>query len=101
MLVGKRIGPFIVDKELGSGAMGAVYRGKHAETGAKVAIKIVAANLTTNATALKRFERETAILKQLDHPHIVKLLASGKLHGKPFYVMEFVEGESLDHVMER
>jgi serine/threonine-protein kinase len=101
MLVGKKIGPFVVDKELGSGAMGAVYRGRHADTGAKVAIKVVAPGLVSNANALKRFKRETSILKQLDHPNIVKLIASGKMHGTPFYVMEYVEGESLDHVMER
>ena len=101
MLVGKKIGPFLVDKELGSGAMGAVYRGRHADTGEKVAIKVVAPGLASNANALKRFKRETAILKQLDHPNIVKLIASGKVHGTPFYVMEYVEGESLDHVMER
>jgi len=101
MLVGKRIGPFIVDKELGSGAMGAVYRGRHTESGRKVAIKVVAPGLAANANALKRFKRETAILKQLEHPNIVKLLASGKIQGTPFYVMEYVEGESLDHVMER
>jgi eukaryotic-like serine/threonine-protein kinase len=101
MLVGKKIGPFVVDKELGSGAMGAVYRGRHADTGDKVAIKVVAPGLATNANALKRFKRETSILKQLAHPNIVKLIASGKMHGTPFYVMEFVEGESLDHVMER
>lgn len=101
MLVGQKIGPFIVDKELGSGAMGAVYRGRHAETGRKVAIKIIAAGLASNNNALARFKRETAILKQLDHPHIVKLLASGKMQGTPFYVMEYIEGESLDRVMER
>ena len=101
MLVGKRIGPFIVDKELGAGAMGAVYRGRHAESGAKVAIKVVGLSLTGNATALKRFKRETSILKQLDHPNIVKLLATGKVQGTPLFVMEFVEGESLDRVMER
>ena len=101
MLVGKRIGPFLIDKELGSGAMGAVYRGKHADTGEKVAIKVVAPGLAANANALKRFKRETSILKQMDHPNIVKLIASGKVHGTPFYVMEYVEGESLDHVMER
>src|SRR5207253_35118 len=101
MLVGQKIGPFIVDKELGSGAMGAVYRGRHTESGKKVAIKIIAIGLASNENALKRFQRETKILKQLSHPNIVKLIASGKVHGTPFYVMEYVEGESLDHVMDR
>lgn len=101
MLVGKEIGPYIVDKEIGSGAMGSVYRGRHRETGETVAIKIVAPNLAANDAAMTRFKREISILKQLDHPNIVKLVASGKFRGTPFYVMEYVSGESLDHVIER
>jgi predicted Ser/Thr protein kinase len=101
MLVGKEIGPYVVDKELGAGAMGAVYRATHAETGNKVAIKIIAPGLAARDAAMTRFKREISILKQLDHPNIVKLLASGKFKGTPFYVMEYVSGESLDHVMER
>src|SRR4051794_20429518 len=101
MLVGKEIGPYVVDRELGAGAMGAVYRGRHRETGETVAIKIVAPGLTANDAAMTRFKREISILKQLDHPNIVKLVRSGKFGGTPFYVMEYVGGESLDHVIER
>src|SRR4051812_45085280 len=101
MQVGQKIGPFVVDRELGAGAMGAVYRAKHAETGQRVAIKVVSQSLATNDTALARFKREAAILKQLNHPNIVRLVATGKLGGSPFYAMEYVEGESLDRVMAR
>src|SRR5262249_22019286 len=101
MLVGKKIGPFTIDKELGAGAMGAVYRGRHAETGQRVAIKVVAPGLAANKTAMKRFEREAAILKQLKHDNIVRLVLAGKFGGTPFYAMEYVEGESLDRVMAR
>src|SRR5262245_58343342 len=100
MLVGKKLGPFLVDKELGSGSMGMVYRAKHEETGQKAAVKVMAAGLARDAT-VARFQREVSILKQLDHPHIVRLLGSGKLHHQPFLIMEYVDGESLDHVMER
>jgi hypothetical protein len=101
MQVGNEFGPYTIDKELGAGAMGAVYRGRHQETGAKVAIKIIATGLTANIAATARFKREIAILKQLDHPNIVKLHASGKYKGTPFYIMEYVGGESLDRVIER
>jgi tRNA A-37 threonylcarbamoyl transferase component Bud32 len=101
MLVGQKIGPFAVEKELGSGAMGAVYRAKHAETGQRVAIKVMAPGLGTSTTALARFKRESDILKQLKHPNIVRLVATGKLGGAPFYAMEYVSGESLDKVMQR
>jgi serine/threonine-protein kinase len=101
MLVGQHIGPFVVDKELGTGAMGAVYRAFYTKTGRDVAIKIIAIGLDTNATNLARFEREAAILKKLDHPNIVRLIGTGRYHKKPFYVMEYIEGETLEHVLER
>ncbi len=101
MLVGQKIGPFAIDKELGSGAMGTVYRAKHVDTGQRVAIKVMSPGVGSSDTALARFKREAAILKQLIHPNIVRLVASGKFGGNPFYAMEYVEGESLDHVIAR
>jgi eukaryotic-like serine/threonine-protein kinase len=101
MLVGKDLGPFLVEKELGSGAMGTVYRAKSKKTGAFVAIKLMALALGSSDAATNRFVREVAILKQLDHPNIVKYKGSGRYHKAPFYIMEYVEGESLDHVFAR
>ncbi|MCI0377797.1 MAG: serine/threonine protein kinase [Gemmataceae bacterium] len=101
MLVGKEIGPYVIDKELGAGAMGTVYRGKHKQSGQKVAIKIVIPALIANDVAMKRFGREIEVLEKLKHPNIVKYIGKGKLGKSPFFVMEYIEGESLDHVMER
>jgi len=102
MLVGKQIGPFLIEKELGAGAMGAVYRGKYVKTGAWVAIKVMAPGLgETNPKAVARFEREAAILKQLKHPNIVRYYGSGKYNGMPFYAMEYIQGESLDRTIAR
>jgi len=101
MLLGKTIGPFVIDKKIGTGAMGAVYRAKHTESGKWVAIKVVAAAHADNETAMQRFEREWEILKQLKHPNIVRLIATGRFSGTPFYAMEYVEGQSLDKVMAR
>jgi serine/threonine-protein kinase len=101
MLVGQQIGPFSIEKEIGGGAMGSVYRARYTKTGQRVAIKIIAPGLAGSDKAMERFEREAAILKQLQHPNIVRLYASGKFHGTPFYAMEYVQGESLDRVMAR
>ena len=55
----------------------------------------------SNETVKMRFEREFEILKQLKHPNIVRLIATGRFSGTPFYAMEYVEGESLDKIMGR
>jgi serine/threonine-protein kinase len=101
MQVGKQVGPFVIEKVLGSGAMGTVYRGRYTKTGARVALKVIAPGLTENATLRARFEREAAILKQLQHPNIVRYYGAGRSQGTPYYAMEYVEGESLDHVLAR
>ena len=101
MLVGQKLGPFAVDKEIGAGAMGTVYKARYTKTGQEVAIKIISAGLDTNSTTLARFERETAILKTLNHPNIVRLHATGRYRQTPFYVMEYIQGETLERMLER
>jgi len=104
MQVGETVGPFTVEKELGSGAMGTVYKAKFAKAEGvivPVAIKIISMGLLGNEGAIARFDREAAILKQLRHPHIVRLLAVGKYRKTPFIAMEYVEGESLDKSLAR
>lgn len=99
MLVGQQIGPFAIEKQLGSGAMGTVYLATYTENGAKCAVKMIGAGAAGNPNTLARFERETAILKKLNHPNIVRLFANGRYHHTPFYAMEYVEGESLDRLL--
>jgi serine/threonine-protein kinase len=102
MLVGQQLGPFAIEKELGSGAMGTVYCGVYTKTGQRVAVKVMAPGLgTTNDNASARFDREVEILKQLRHPNIVRLFGHGKAHGTRYFAMEYVEGESLDRLMAR
>ncbi len=101
MLVGQDIGPFKIDKELGSGAMGSVFRGVYLRTGQKVAIKIMAPALAANTHAVKRFEREANILKKLKHPNIVRFYGAKKYLHMPYYAMEYIEGEPLDRVLAR
>ncbi len=105
MLIGQQIGPFEVESELGSGAMGTVYRAKFRRSAEKVvpvALKVVALGLLGNEGAMARFDREANILKQLKHPHIVRLIAYGKINkATPYIAMEFIDGEALDRVLAR
>jgi serine/threonine-protein kinase len=98
--IGQQIGPFLVERQLGRGGMGAVFRARH-QNGQVVALKVMSARLAMDESQLVRFEREAAILKQLRHPHIVRLLGTGRFREVPFIVMEYVNGESLDHLLHR
>ena len=105
MLIGQQIGPFEIEKQLGSGAMGTVYRAKFQRSEDKVipvALKVVALGLLGNEGAMARFEREANILKQLKHPHIVRLIAHGKItKTNPYIAMEYIDGEALDAILAR
>jgi serine/threonine protein kinase len=108
MLIGQSIGSgayrFDIESELGNGAMGSVYRAQWHQDGKSprwVALKIVALGLLGNEGAMARFDREANILKQLRHPHIVKLYATGRYRKTPFIAMEFIDGEPLDRALAR
>ncbi len=108
MLIGQTIGSpakgeFYIERELGSGAMGTVYRATLTMKEKKypVALKIVSLGLLGNESAMARFEREAAILQQLRHPHIVRLYGTGKYRGTPYIAMEYIDGEAMDRALIR
>jgi serine/threonine-protein kinase len=102
MMPAREVGPFTVERELGSGAMGTVYlahfRDKPSQ---RAALKFIGASIVTNSRAWERFEREAEILKQLKHPNIVRFLGHGKHQKLPYYAMEYLEGDSLAEVLLR
>jgi serine/threonine-protein kinase len=101
MQVGQKVGPFDIEKKLGSGAMGTVFRARYRKTGQRVAIKVVSAGLGADDTALARFEREAEVLKQLNHRNIVRFYIASRFEESPYYAMEYIEGEPLDRVLHR
>src|SRR5580704_1290316 len=95
---GERLGPWRVLQEIGRGGMGAVYLAARDddEFQKRVAIKVVKGGMDT-AEVLNRFRRERQILAHLDHPYIARLIDGGSTsHGRPFLVMEYVEGRTID-----
>ncbi len=95
------IGNYEVTDRIAEGGMGTVYKGRHRYTGEVVAIKVMPTHLLSNPIYLKRFEQEYTAARTLDHPNIVKALDFGRVDGKPYLVMEFVDGESLGQRIER
>src|SRR5881394_1804747 len=88
-------GSYILDRELGSGGMSRVFVADDSGLGRKVVVKVLHPDLAEGLSA-ERFKREIKLAAQLQHPHIVPLLASGELpEGLLYYTMPFVDGESL------
>ncbi|MFN4261221.1 MAG: serine/threonine protein kinase [Gemmataceae bacterium] len=95
------IGNYDLLVKVAEGGMGAVYRGRHRETGEIVALKVLASHLASNPVLLKRFEQEFRAASAINHPNVVRALDYCGTGSTPFLVMEFVEGESLGQKLER
>ncbi len=95
-------GSYRVERLIGEGGMGAVYEATHLRLAKRVAVKVMARELASNPEALARFHREAMVTSGLGHPHIVQILDfSTTPSGEPFLVMEFLDGEDLDHRLRR
>ncbi len=97
-LEGQRIGSYKVVREIGRGGMGTVYLGQRDDDAyqREVAIKLIKRGMDTDFV-LRRFLQERQILASLDHPNIARLLDGGTTDdGLPFFVMEYVEGVSIN-----
>lgn len=104
---GDRLGNWILDRELGRGGMGTVWLAHLSDevasegTAHQAAVKILALQLVTDPNARERFQREIDVLKKLDHLNVVHLYENGTHHGMHYYVMELVEGTSLEEELRQ
>ena len=89
-----------IERELGQGGMATVYLAHDLRHGRKVAIKVLRPELAAVIGA-ERFLREITTIANLQHPHILGLIDSGEVNGTAYYVMPFVEGESLRDRLHR
>ena len=91
-----------IEKLIGSGAVGRVYRGRDRQTGKPVAIKELMSDWVARAPdAVERFRREGEALRKLNHPNIVKVLATLEEGDQHYLVMEYVGGGSLADLLKR
>jgi predicted Ser/Thr protein kinase len=96
---GTLVGGFRVRELLGTGAMGTVYLAESVESGDLVALKVIAAGPSHDTRFRERFERECALAASLQHPNIVKTIASGETDGHLYLAMEYVEGSDLREIL--
>lgn len=100
---GLAIGPYRTVRRLGQGGMGAVYLAERADDQyqKQVAIKLIRAGMEQRGAFVRRFLNERQILASLEHPNIARLLDGGVADsGAPYLVMEYIDGEAIDHHAE-
>jgi eukaryotic-like serine/threonine-protein kinase len=95
-------GAYRIDRLLSEGGMGAVFEATQLRLNKRLAVKVIRSGLPANSEAVARFHREAMVTSGLGHPHIVQVIDfSSTPAGNPFLVMEFLEGEDLEHRLGR
>ncbi|MBX3161961.1 MAG: serine/threonine protein kinase [Deltaproteobacteria bacterium] len=100
--VGQPVGEYHIEGKLGQGAFGTVFRAAHPLIGKVVAIKVLARRFSVDPEMVSRFVAEARAVNQIRHRHIIDIFAFGQLEdGRHYYVMEHLDGETLDARLER
>jgi serine/threonine protein kinase len=93
---GTKIGEYQIERELGRGGMGAVYAARHPIIGKRVAIKVLDASFSRDGALVQRFLDEARAVNKIGHPNIIDVFSFGQLpDGRQYFVMEFLEGETM------
>lgn len=97
----KYIGNYEIVSELGRGGMGVVYKAREESLDRFVAIKMLGNQLVDNESVALRFMREARAVADLNHPNLVQVFRVDRHEEQPYFVMEYVEGESLKRLIQR
>jgi serine/threonine protein kinase len=98
---GTKLGPYVIESPAGAGGMGEVYRGRDTRIDRVVAIKVLPTHMASNPDLRQRFDREARAISSLNHPNICSLYDIGQQDGVDYLVMEYLEGESLNKMLEK
>ncbi|MEO8191639.1 MAG: serine/threonine-protein kinase, partial [Acidobacteriota bacterium] len=94
-----QLGPYQMLGLLGAGGMGEVYRARDTRLQRMVAVKLLPAELSSDAARLKRFETEARLVSAFNHPNIVTIHEVGQIDSTSFIVMELVDGKTLRELL--
>jgi serine/threonine protein kinase len=100
-LIPSRLGACCIVARLGQGGMGDVYKAHDESLDRWVAIKVLPAQLARDADFVQRFRAEASAIAKLAHPNVVQIYSTGQEQGHHFFVMQYIEGESLADRLRR
>lgn len=98
-LIGQKLGDFEILKMIGQGGMGAVFLAKQVSLDREVALKVISSVGGAQAKNLDRFKRESKVLAQISHPNIVPIYEVGQQGPYSYFVMQYIDGVSLDKIL--
>ena len=90
-----------ISGRIGKGGMSVVYKAQHLSMKKPVAVKLLLPHLTSDPKSLKRFQLEAQATANLNHPNIVRIYDCGMTEDQAFIIMDFIEGESLEQIVDR
>lgn len=97
--IGKNVDGYVIEKLIGKGGMGSIYKARDTMLDRLVAIKVLSEAVVDDPDTIKRFEREAKIVAEINHPNIAQVYRIGEIEGAPYYAMELIDGKSLSDIL--